>query len=224
VESPRRCWLTFIFIMSWLWFEKHFRRSCLGFTRLIRYCDDFVVCFEYEADAKSFRQELIDRLAQFSLEVEPSKTKILAFGPRAAAWAKRKGQRKPETFDFLGFTHCCSRSLGSTRFRMNRVTARKQFRAKLAAFQSWLRRIRSTLPTRELWAAASAKLCGHYAYYGVTDNWPGIARFVFAVRKLLMKWLNRHGGKRRLCWKKFELMEKRFPMPAPRIMVNMFSR
>ncbi len=205
-----------------LWFERRFRKSCKGLARLIRYCDDFVVCFEYEADAQRFREELIERLAQFSLEVEPSKTKILSFGPRATAWAKRQGQRKPETFDFLGFTHYCSRSRTGQRFRMKRVTARKRFRAKLAEFKAWLRTVRSTLPTRQLWMAACVKLRGHHAYYGVTDNWAGLARFARAVRELLMKWLNRRGGKRRLNWEKFALMEQRFPLPVPRVTVNLF--
>jgi group II intron reverse transcriptase/maturase len=204
-----------------LWFEKRFRRSCTGTARLIRYCDDFVVCFEREADAKRFRAELIKRLVQFSLSVEPSKTKILAFGPRAVAWARRQGLRKPETFDFLGFTHYCSRSQTGHRFRMKRVTARKRFRAKLAEFRAWLRAVRSTLSTRELWMAACVKLRGHYAYYGVTDNWPGIARFAHSARKLLLKWLNRRGGQRRLNWDKFVLMERRFPLPVPRVTVNL---
>lgn len=204
-----------------LWFERRFRKGCKGLARLIRYGDDFVVCFECEADAQRFREELIERLAQFSLEVEPSKTKVLAFGPWAATWARRQGQRKPETFDFLGFPHYCSRSRTGKRFRMKRVTARKRFRAKLAAFKAWLRSVRSTLTTRELWMAACIKLGGHYAYYGVTDNWSGIARFVHAARKLLLKWLNRRGGKRRLNWERFVLMEQRFPLPAPRVTVHL---
>jgi len=204
-----------------LWFERRFQKSCTGAARLVRYCDDFVVCFENEAEAKRFRAELIERLAQFSLEVEPSKTKVLAFGPRAAAQAKAQGRRKPETFDFLGFTHYCSRSRNGRRFRMKRVTARKHFRAKLAALKEWLRSVRSRMKTRELWEAFCVKLRGHYAYYGVTDNSPGLARFAYAARRLLKKWFNRRGGRRQLTWEKFLLMEKRFPLPTPRITVNL---
>ena len=204
-----------------LWFERRFQKSCMGAARLIRYCDDFVVCFENEAEAKRFRAELVERLAQFSLEVEPSKTKVLAFGPRAAAQAKAQGRRKPETFDFLGFTHYCSRSRNGRRFRMKRVTARKRFRAKLAALKEWLRSVRSTMKTRELWEAFCVKLRGHYAYYGVTDNSPGLARFAYAARRLLKKWFNRRGGRRQLTWEKFILMEKRFPLPKPRITVHL---
>jgi hypothetical protein len=104
---------------------------------------------------------------------------------------------------------------------MKRVTARKRFRAKLAALKAWLKTLRSTMKTRDLWTAVRAKLRGHYAYYGVTDNSPGIARFAHAARRLLKKWFNRRGGKRRLTWEKFDLMEKRFPLPKPRITVNL---
>ena len=205
-----------------LWFERRFRKRCTGAARLIRYADDFVVCFQKETDARRFRMELVERLAQFSLEVEPSKTKVLAFGPGANARARQEGKRKAETFDFLGFTHYCSTARDGKRFRMKRLTARKRFRAKLAAFQAWLKQARATMRTRELWRAACAKLRGHYAYFGVTDNWPGIARFAYQAQRLLKKWLGRRGGKRRLNWHKFALMAKRFPLPQPRITVTLF--
>ncbi|WP_419193715.1 maturase [Kolteria novifilia] len=105
---------------------------------------------------------------------------------------------------------------------MKRVTSRKKFRQKLAAFKEWLKSIRSRMPTRYVWELACAKLRGHYAYYGVTDNHPGIARFAYAVRRLLQKWLRRRGDKRRMNWEKFHLMERRFPLPSPRITVSLF--
>lgn len=119
-----------------LWFERRFQKSCKGAARLIRYADDFVVCFENEADARRFRAELIERLAQFSLEVQPEKTKVLAFGPRAQAHARAQGRTKPASFDFLGFTHYCSNSCTGRSFRMKRRTSRKRFRAKLAALKA----------------------------------------------------------------------------------------
>jgi group II intron reverse transcriptase/maturase len=205
-----------------LWFERRFKRSCSGVARLIRYCDDFVVCFEKQEEAERFRKELIEPLVQFSLEVEPTKTKVLEFGPHAAGHARQQGRRKPETFDFLGFTHYCSRSRNGKRFRMKRVTSRKRFRAKLAAFKYWLKMNRSRKRTRELWDGACVLLRGHYAYYGVTDNSKGIERFAHEVKRLLYKWLNRRGGKRSLSWDKVILMQERFPLPKPRIMVNLF--
>jgi group II intron reverse transcriptase/maturase len=205
-----------------LWFERRFRKSCRGAAHLIRYADDFVVCFAKQSEAERFRAELIKRLAQFYLEVEPSKTKVLAFGPGAARHARRHGKRKPETFDFLGFTHYCSRSCDGRRFRMKRVTSGKRFRAKLADFKHWLKENRAKMTTRELWESACVKLRGHYAYYGVTDNSSGIARFDHEAKKLLCKWLNRRGSKRCLNWEKFVLMQQRFPLPQPRIMVTLF--
>ncbi len=204
-----------------LWFERRFRQTCAGYARLIRYADDFVVCFEQQRDAERFREELTGRLAQFDLEVEPSKTKVLAFGPHATAEARRNGQRKPETFDFLGLTHYCGRSRDGRRFRMKRVTARKKFTAKLAAYQEWLRANRSRLTNREMWALTCAKLRGHYAYYGVTDNSRGLNRFTYEVQRLLFKWLNRKGGRRRMNWDAYNRMAERFPFPRPRIRVNL---
>ncbi len=205
-----------------LWFERRFRQSCRGQARLIRYCDDFVVCFTHEAEARRFQSELIERLGQFSLEVQPEKTKVLAFGPKAAARAAADGRNKPGTFDFLGFTHYGSRSRNGRYFRMKRVTARKRFRAKLHALKAWLKAVRSRLTTRELWLAYGAKLRGHYGYYGVSDNSVGIGRFAYAAGRLLYKWLNRRGGKRRLSWDQFNRMARRYPLPKPRVTVSLF--
>ena len=207
-----------------LWFEKGFRKVCTGPARLIRYADDFVACFATQADAERFRRELSARLAKFGLEVEPTKTKILAFGPQAAARAKREGQSKPETFDFLGFTHYCSRTRDGKRFRIKRVTARKKFRAKLAAFKQWLKENRAKMTTRELWQKVCAKLRGHYGYYGVTDNSSGIRRFYYEAKRLLHKWLNRRSQRKGMAWEDFNLMDKRFPLPRPRIRVSMSAR
>ncbi|MBX3178685.1 MAG: group II intron reverse transcriptase/maturase [Candidatus Hydrogenedentes bacterium] len=207
-----------------LWFEKGFRRVCGGAARLIRYADDFVACFATQADAERFNRELVTRLARFGLEVEPAKTKVLAFGPDAARRARREGKRKPETFDFLGFTHYCSRTRNGRRYRMKRVTARKKFRVKLAAMKEWLKENRAKMTTLELWQKVCEKLRGHYGYYGVTDNSRGIGRFHEAVKKLLYKWLNRRSQRKAMTWEKFNLMEGRFPLPRPRITVNLFAR
>lgn len=207
-----------------LWFERGFRKVCAGPARLIRYADDFVVCFATQADAERYRRELPLRLAEFGLEVEPSKTKVLAFGPNAAKRAKQEGKQKPESFDFLGFTHYCSRTRDGKRFRMKRVTARKKFRAKLAALKQWLKENRAKMTTRELWLKVCVKLRGHYSYYGVTDNSRGIGRFFYEAKGLLHKWLNRRSQRKGMSWDKFNLMDERFPLPRPRIYVNLFKR
>jgi len=204
-----------------LWFVRSFARTCEGRARLIRYADDFVVCFQRKCDAKRFRAELDGRLGKFGLEVAPEKTKIIEFGPLAELKARKRGG-KPETFDFLGLTHFCSRTRDRRRFRMKRITSRKKYRAKMREFKEWVKRSR-TLPTPELMKTAVAKLQGHLAYYGVTDNSPGINRFVYEVRRLLFKWLNRRGKRGCMSWKKFEMLLARFPLPKPRIRVNLLT-
>jgi len=203
-----------------LWFEKVFRKRCRGFARLIRYADDFVVCFQDSAEAESFQASLGIRLGKFGLEIEPSKTKMLEFGRHAVRKAEAKGGR-PMTFDFLGFTHYCGTKRNGKGFRMKRVTSRKKFTAKLNAIKDWLKKSR-TMPTAELWAIAQAKLRGHYAYYGVTDNQRGIKRYFEEVTKLLFKWLNRRGKRGCLSWEKFLRMLRLFPLPKPRVTVSMF--
>jgi len=151
-----------------LWFERVYRKRCMGYARLIRYADDFVVCFQYKVDAERFREELVERLGKFSLEVEPTKTKVIEFGRFAVRNAKQKG-RRAETFDFLGLTHYCGTRRYGNGFRMKRVTARKKFVAKLKAFKEWIKSNR-TLPTKEIWKTTICKLRGHYNYYGVTDS------------------------------------------------------
>jgi len=207
-----------------VWFERGFRKVCRGPARLIRYADDFVVCFASQADAERFRRDVTDRLAKFGLEVEPTKTKVLAFGSRAAQRARQAGKSKPETFDFLGFTHYCGKTRDGKRFRMKRVTARKKFRVKLAALGQWLRDNRAKQTTLALWNKFREKLRGHYAYYGVTDNSPGIGRFYWEARKLLHKWLNRRSQRQSLTWAQFDLMDQRFPLPRPHIRVSMYKR
>jgi RNA-directed DNA polymerase len=205
-----------------LWLEKIVCHQSVGYARIIRYADDFVVCFQYQADAEKFHRALGDRLDKFGLEVEPSKTRAVKFGRFAVQNAKAKGE-KPETFEFLGFTHYCGTRRNGKGFRMKRKTSRKKFTAKVKAFKEWLKKAR-TMKTPDLWETVKAKLRGHYAYYGVTDNLSGIKRFYEEVKKLLMKWLNRRGKRNCLPWEKFLEMLKRFPLPEPRIKVNMFLK
>ena len=157
-----------------LWIKRRYLKTCKGKAVLIRYADDFVVCFQNREDAMRLEGELKARLEQFGLEVEPTKTKVLEFGRNAASNARARGE-KPGTFEFLGFTHYPSKGRRG-QFRMKRVTSGKKYRAKLAEMKEWLKRGR-TQPLKQLMAEVGAKLSGHYQYYGVTDNYRGIARF-----------------------------------------------
>ena len=203
-----------------LWFTRRFTKTCMGTARLIRYADDFVACFQTEADAKRFRQAMEERLNQFGLEIAPEKTQCIEFGKSAIKRAKARGE-KAATFDFLGFTHYCSRSRNGKRFRMKRKTISKRLTAKLKAYKAWLKNNR-TLSTPEIIQITVRKLRGHYGYYGVTDNSKGISAYFYQVRGLLYKWLNRRGKKGCCSWAKFAKLLARYPLPTPRIMVKLF--
>lgn len=203
-----------------LWFERIFRKSCKGKTRLIRYCDDFVVCFQNKEDAMKFQTVLSERLNKFGLAVEPTKTQVLEFGRYAVGNAKANGGRT-KTFDFLGFTHYCSKSRDGKKFRMKRVTARKKFQVKIATFKEWIKKARIK-PIAWIMEKVAAKLQGHYAYYGVTDNRQGIARFAHEVRRLLLKWLNRRSQRRSFTLDEFGQLLKIFPLPKPQVKVSLY--
>lgn len=120
-----------------LWFTIKVKRECRGEAYIVRYADDFVCFFQYKSDAEAFYVKLIDRLGKFNLEIAEDKTKIIEFGRFANEERNKRGESKAETFDFLGFTHYCSKSkLG--RFRVKRKTSRKKFNAKLKVFAKWL--------------------------------------------------------------------------------------
>ena len=203
-----------------LWVTGKFIKSGIGTARLIRYADDFVVCFQNETDAKRFRHELEQRLQQFGLEVAPEKTQCLEFGPFARKRAKARGV-KASTFDFLGFTHYCGQTRKGNRFRMKRKTISKRLTAKLRVYKEWLKKNR-TLITPEILYKTVQKLRGHYGYYGVTDNIQGINAYYYAVKGILYKWLNRRGKKGCYSWEKFAKLLARYPLPTPRIQVNLF--
>ncbi len=162
------------------------------------------------------------RLNLFGLEIAPEKTKVLEFGPQARKRAKQRGEGKAETFDFLGFTHYCTTSQSGKMFRVGRKTISKRFTAKLKGYKQWLKANR-TLPTAEIMRTMANKLRGHYAYYGVTGNSDSIGNFAHEVRRLLHKWLNRRGKRNCMNYEKFELLLERFPLPQPRIRVNLWS-
>ena len=178
-------------------------------------------CFQLKDDAQRFYKALIKRLAKFTLEIAEEKTKILAFGRFAADNSKRQGLGKPETFDFLGFTHYCSNS-SKGNFRVKRKTSRKKFEAKVKAFKLWLRAERN-LGTEEIMKTVRRKLIGHYTYYGITDNSQMMGTYRFQVSKLLFKWLNRRSQRRSFSFEKFNLFLKRNPLPVPKIYVNIYG-
>ena len=202
-----------------VWFERKFRKECRGEAYYFRYADDFLTCFQYREDAERFLKEIGERLGKFHLEVEPTKTKLLAFGRFAREDAERAG-KQPETFDFLGFTHYCGKTRQGS-FKVQRRTSKKKFRAKLQETKAWLKQNRSRVKAGELLKLAKAKLQGHFSYYAITDNYRLCASYRHQFTRLLYKWLNRRSQRRSYTWERFYSALAWVGWPAVRIVHNL---
>ncbi|MFD1064685.1 group II intron reverse transcriptase/maturase [Oceanobacillus locisalsi] len=205
-----------------LWFEKVVRKQCKGQAYMVRYADDFVCCFQYQKDAQHFYRALKQRLKKFNLEIAEDKTKILPFGRFAKENAKRKGISKPGTFDFLGFTHYCSQSRDGKRFRVKRKTSKKKVQSKLTKCKEWLKTNRNK-GADYIMDRLKRSLIGYYNYYCITDNVEIVDTYRHQVIRLLFKWLNRRSQKKSFDWEKFELFLRKFPLPKPRVKVNIYN-
>ena len=125
-----------------LWFQQWRKRRATGDMIVVRYADDTIVGFQHRRDAERFLSDLKDRLAQFALSLHPEKTRLIEFGAFAAERRKKRGEGKPATFDFLGFTHYCGTRKDGAGFQLGRRTQRKRMRAKLKEITETLRRVR----------------------------------------------------------------------------------
>lgn len=204
-----------------LWFAIVVKKKCRGEAQIVRYCDDFVCCFQYKEEAKWFYGALKERLAKFGLEIAEEKSKIIQFGRFAEADCLKQGKRKPDTFDFLGFTHYCSKSRNG-KFRVKRKTSRKKFNAKVKAFKAWVKSVRN-YPIPDIWSTVRSKLIGHYRYYGITDNFAMLKNYLLMVQKLLFKWLNRRSQRRSFSLEQFDRFLLFNPLPQPKIYVNIYG-
>lgn len=204
-----------------LWFEKVVKRACRGEAYMVRYADDYVCCFQYKEDAQGFYQALVPRLGKFDLTIAEEKTKIIEFGRYAAEDRQTKGEKKPETFDFLGFTHYCGKSMKG-KFRVKRKTSKKKFNMKVKAFQEWLRGERHS-EEKTLMKTVRQKLVGHYQYYGITDNSEMMGKFLLRIRRALFKWLNRRSQRKSFAYEKFEQFLARHRLPEPKIYVSIYG-
>jgi group II intron reverse transcriptase/maturase len=196
-----------------LWVQRWRRRQARGDVIVVRYADDAVVGFQYESDAVRFRAELAERLSQFALELHPDKTRLIEFGPFAASNRERRGQGKPETFDFLGFTHICAKKRSNGRFTVLRQTIRKRLQAKLKQVKTALRRrLHDPVPEVGKWLGAVVR--GHVRYYGVPMNSHAIHLFRFQVGALWYRSLRRRSHKTRLTWERMRRLIERWLPPA----------
>jgi len=198
-----------------LWAHNWRRKHAGGDVVIVRYADDVVVGFQRRSDAERFRAELEERFRKFNLELHPDKTRLLAFGPFAADDRRKRGQGRPETFDFLGFTHICAKSR-SGRFTVLRQTMRKRLQAKLNEVNVSLKR-RMHDPVPEIGQWLRAVLTGHFNYYGVPRNIYALSLFRFRVCRLWHRVLCRRSQKGRLTWERTRrYIDRWLPMPTTR--------
>jgi group II intron reverse transcriptase/maturase len=204
-----------------LWLELKEAPQQSGYVQLVRYADDFVIGVQYKHEAIAMLEAIRQRLAKFGLELSEEKTHILEFGRYASRNRKSRGQGKPETFDFLGFTHYCSTTRDG-RFSSKVKTSRKKFAAAILNQKLWLRKAR-TRPIKEIWQTLALKLQGHYNYYGISGNFQAIKRYYEHNRALTFKWLNRRSQKRTWNWKEFQVYLEKHPLPQPKVKYAIYN-
>jgi RNA-directed DNA polymerase len=194
------------------WVRQWRKRHARGDMIVTRFADDFVVGFQHLGDAKQFLSDLRERFAKFNLELHPDKTRLIEFGRFAVQSRKKQGLSKPETFDFLGFTHVCGKGK-SGRFWLRRITIKKRMRAKLKQVKAELRRRRHwPIPEQGRWLASVVR--GHLAYYAVPGNIDAVKAFRDQVRRHWRETLRRRSQRSRMTWERFNRIGNRWLPPA----------
>ena len=197
-----------------LWFARVVKPRLQGEAYLIRYIDDFVVCFQYRSDAHRFQQVLVKRLAKFTLALEPSKTRLVAFGRFAEREAKLHG-KPPETFTFLGFTHYCTRNHRGN-FKVGWKTDKARLRRSLVNFHQLLQVIRHE-PLKEQAKQINQALRGHYGYYGVAGNLGSLQRLYRHVERYWRQMLSSRSQKGQVRWEVFLQIKRTYPLQLPKL-------
>lgn len=197
-----------------LWVQQWRQKQAHGEIMVVRFADDTVVGFQYKSDAEQFVKELKERLLKFGLELHPEKTRLIEFGRFAAENREERGKGKPETFNFLGFTHICGKTR-SGKFAVMRQTIRKKMQAKIKALKDELKR-RMHEPIREVGKWLSKVIAGHNQYFGVPGNYASLALFRYNVYRSWRRALMRRSQKGYVTWEKMQTIIDRW-LPKPRI-------
>src|SRR5580692_6826738 len=197
------------------WFEEVVQPRLKGEAHEIRFADDAILCFEHKEDAEKVKEALSKRFGKFGLALHPEKTRLVEFGRYAARNAKKQG-RKPQTFDFLGFTHMCARSRKG-KFTVHVKTIGKRLRRGLKAITEWCQKHRHE-PVDAQQKTLNAKLRGHYQYYGRPTNYRSLQQFYRGVRRIWKQGLSRRTRGRWLTWERYDKILRQHPLLLPRIM------
>mgnify|MGYP001250093970 FL=1 len=201
-----------------VWFDREVRPKLRGRAELVRYADDFVICFQREDDARQVERMLRARMAAYRLALHPEKTQLLAFRPPRDGDGRGKGSA---TLDFLGFTLHWQRTLRG-KWRLGCRTRSARVRRAIVAASDWCRRHRH-LPVHVQRAALTRKLVGHYNYFGVNGNLAALRSVLVGVTRAWQKWLNRRSQRARMWWKRFNELLRAHPLPIPRIKVQIWD-
>lgn len=197
------------------------KKTAKGYIEIVNYADDMVLCFQYKWEAEKTYKALKERLSRCGLEFAEDKTRLITFGRLAYRNYEKTKQNKPETFDFLGFTHYCSKSRNG-KFRVKRKTSRKKFKQKVLEFKVWIMANRHK-PINEIFEIVSKKLVGHFNYYGITDNFHSIRKYRWIILGDLYKYLNRRSQRKSFTWIEFEKLIQVMQIPKARVMVNIYA-
>src|SRR6516225_2175939 len=199
-----------------LWVNQWRRKWAQGDMIVVRYADDAVLGFEHRKEAEAFLEQLRERMRKFGLELHPEKTRLMEFGRFAEDNRKRRGEGKPETFDFLGFTHICGKTRKGGWFTVKRRTIKKRLRSKLQAVRQELRKRRhERIAETGKWLRSVVQ--GYFNYHAVPGNFAALQTFRREVARAWLEALRRRGQRHRLPWKRFIQIVDRF-LPEPRIL------
>ena len=196
-----------------LWAKRWRQREATGNMIIVRYADDVIAGFEHEADARRFLDAMRARFAGFALSLHPDKTRLIEFGRQAAANRRKRGLGKPETFDFLGFTHICGKSRRGG-FLLTRKSRRDRVRAKLQGIKEELRkRMHQPIPEQGQWLRQV--VAGFFNYHAVPTNSRALAAFRYHVTVSWLRALRRRSQRYRLSWDRMtKLVDDILPRPA----------
>jgi len=198
-----------------LWFERVVKPRLRGEACMVRYIDDFVLCFQYRSDALRVQEALAKRLGRFSLTLEPTKTKLVEFGRFAHRHASKRGRKRPQTIYFLGFTLYCTRNQKGN-FRIGFGTERSRLRRALLRLQDQMRRMRHS-PLKEQADHLNRMLRGHDAYYGIAGNLRSLLKVHRAAERYWRKMLSSRSWHGAVSWEKFRQIKSRFPLLTPKL-------
>jgi RNA-directed DNA polymerase len=199
-----------------LWVEAWREKVARGDVIVVRYADDLVLGFQSRMEAVRFLQAFRDRLAKFGLELHPEKTRLIEFGRYAARDRQLRGERKPETFTFLGFTHYCGKRRSNGLFAVWRKTAAKRMAAKLLAIKAELIRRRHD-PPASVGEWLQKVVLGYYRYHAVPGNLVQLKIFQHRLRRLWRMVLIHRSQRGYVRWERLDQLLRRW-IPSARVL------